>query len=302
MLDELLDEEPWRTLRLAALLAGAGADADRRVADLIGGPAARADHAVARHQRTCVDAGDRAVLGLGTSGDRRFDVAVAGEPRPELGATAWAIHEVSGTEGRAVGRRLLWRGEHPGTFPAVLSTAEEIGMSSTLRADHAALGPRGRIYSVQARARGGCRTVAVGWQLDRNVGPAATLETLGAGSAWPAAERLLDGLVGERGWAISSRGPWSISRVHRIGAEPETWLGTSAWARWPETARKRRGVARVTGELGGDAAFAEAVYHLVTAAAGGPDARRVGRAVELACNRAGASDAAFYLGLPEARR
>jgi hypothetical protein len=87
---------------------------------------------------------------------------------------------------------------------------------------------------------------------------------------------IIGSILGTRTSAL--RGPWSLA----VRADGERWrLGSSEWARCPEFQHKRRRLASVIAERGGDGRFTEAAYKLLEAEQGDGAPGRIGRAVEV---------------------
>jgi hypothetical protein len=242
--------EPIAPLVQAGLLAGLGAQA-AAVADELAGLAPGDPSA-----RTCVDDGGPLVLGVGAPGPRALHLEARAATTP--GAVYW--HGLRAAAGRPWRR---WRtvtfvGEPAGAWPEVLDWAHDAGREPALRAAHAALGGRARLFTVSDDPW--LDELWAGWRLDGSYPPSQALRDAGHGQAWPAAFGLLRRLVGP---ALSERShPWGLLLPLHQQAQ-RVRVATTVWSRVPEDATKHRRLAEAIDQLGGDGAFAEALYELL---------------------------------------
>jgi hypothetical protein len=264
---------PEELLRHAALLAGLGERARPAVDEIRAAMAGEADGG-----RTCIDAGSPLMIALLAPGGR--GLRVLARLAPPAGAVApWLrFHQLPD------GRLERWRsdaylGETAEAWQRALAAARLVaGGEERLRRYHAALGPRGRIYSVSWSLGSGPPRASVSWQLDRTSPPAEALAACGVGEAWPAAAEVFASLLGQ---PITPRmGPWSLLLPLEDDA-PRVRVGTTRWARSLEDEGKRRRLSTMFTRLGGDGRFAEALYKLVASSGPAGPATRIGRAVEL---------------------
>lgn len=267
-------------LRNAALLAGLGEQARQVVGEI---RAAKDEAGRDGAGRTCIDAGSPLMFALLAPGGRRLRVLARLSQASPPAVVPWLrFHQLPD------GRLERWRsdaylGETAEAWQRALAAARLVpGGEERLRRYHAALGPRGRIYSVSWSL--GCSLglgpprASVSWQLDRTRLPAEALAACGMAEAWPAAAEIFADLLGQ---SITSRvGPWSLLLPLEDDA-PRVRVGTTRWARSLEDEAKRRRLSTVFTRLGGDGCFAEALYKLVASSGPAGPATRIGRAVEL---------------------
>jgi len=236
-------------------------------------------------QRTCIDADSRVLLAIGAVGGRALRVHVRTDTTDHC--AVWAQRSADPT---AAATTRLFDGTDTTAYDAICAAAREAGLIDAFRVDHAVLGVAGRLFRLtEAPGR-----LLVGWHLDRHADPRRLLARLGLGDAVDPALAWLSALLG---WPGAGRsGPWSITRDLRDSRC--AWLGTTAWARQLEDDAKRRRLVEALTCLGGDGAYAEAVYKLVAASHGSTSRPRIGRAVEVALSPAAVTDAEVHLGLP----
>ena len=270
---------PEELLRNAALLAGLGEQARPVVDEIRAAQDAGCDGA----GRTCIDAGSPLMLALLAPGGRRLRVLARLFQASPPAVVPWLrFHQLPD------GRLERWRsdaylGETAEAWQRALAAARLVpGGEERLRHYHAALGPRGRIYSVSwslgDSLGSGPPRASVSWQLDRTRPPAEALAACGMGEAWPAAAEVFASLLGQ---PITPRmGPWSLLLPLEDGA-PRVRVGTTRWARSLEDEAKRRRLSTVFTRLGGDGRFAEALYKLIASSGPAGPVTRIGRAVEL---------------------
>jgi hypothetical protein len=241
-------------MHLAALLSGLGARAPGVLAEL--GTAPSAVHI----GRSCVDAGAGAVFAVRAPGPRALDIQVRRNGAPAEGVEHWdGVRADSGGE-LTRWSRTVWRGR--ATAPAEITAA-------------GALSWCGRVWSIE-RSEDGAQ-VTLSWQLDRHRQLPDVLALAKLPAYWPVAAAVLDRL---HGFPVSTTsGPWSIAlRLDDPGAPVR--IGTTRWAWSVDDTGKRARLADLISGLGGDRAFATALYDLLTRS-GTTGRLPVGRAVEV---------------------
>ncbi|MEE8585450.1 MAG: hypothetical protein V3T83_11415 [Acidobacteriota bacterium] len=262
---------PLRVLTQAALLAGLGVRARQAALESVSGAACAA-------ARTCIDGGGKLLLTLRAEKAARRGLGVL-TPLPQANSSRRSLW---GQRWLGPGpSRPAWRIEAFGAGPQAWRQALEASRRNRCQDQfsqlHAQLGPLGSIRFV-ARSEQEARCW-VAWQLDRNASAAEALDRCGAGQLWDRAAETFGQLLGRSPRPCSRS--WSIAAW--LGQGPlRLRLGTSLWGLQPEDARKRSRMRQAVAQMGGDAAFAEAVYKLIRAARS-PDAHRscLGRAAEL---------------------
>jgi len=250
-------------VRLAALLAGLGAQAAGMAAELAWPAGAEPGRDASQ---SCVDAGAGVMLAVRAPGSRRFDAQVRRRAAAGPDGAEWWEGLAAGPDGvRRRWSRALWPGRTGG--PAVADDRLSAVLSSS-----------GRVWSVERDEAG--RTSAVSWQLHRHAAVEDVLDRAGIGGCWAPAAAAFDRL---HGFPVSATaGPWSVSRRHDgPGPAPLIRLGTTRWAWSLDDAGKRRRLADWISAFGGDGAYAAALYDLLVGARDGARPLPVGRAVEI---------------------
>jgi hypothetical protein len=79
---------------------------------------------------------------------------------------------------------------------------------------------------------------------------------------------------------------------------PRVRIGTTCWARTIEDVDKRRRLAALVHQLGGDARFAEGIYKLIESSGPHHLGSRIGRAVEIELVEDQLEEMEFYLCVP----
>jgi hypothetical protein len=276
------------TLRLAALLAGLGERATEAADRAAAGLAATAP------DRSCIDGGNRLILSLLAPGRRGLRVQARQPDRPgEPGVLRWsAIHQHPGAAAERWSTS-VYLGEPAGAWRDARDAARRAGGEDRLGRFHATLGPNGRICTVTRSTDQGPGRAWVAWQLDRGVPPAVALAACGLQAAWQAVAEPLGWLLGLP--AARSLGPWSLG-VALHGDPGQVRVGTTAWARTPEDAAKRRRMVELVDRLGGDRRHAEALYKLLGLT--GRGGARIGRAVEAEVAGGRLASVQLHLGVP----
>src|SRR5439155_7142493 len=110
-----------------------------------------------------------------------------------------------------------------------LQFAQTVGGEQRLHQLHAALGPRGRIFTLSAPLHNADAAHSwISWQLDRHCSPADALAACGAHTAWGSASPLFQRILGR---SITPQvGPWSIAWT-LDEHNPNMRIVTTAWAR-----------------------------------------------------------------------
>lgn len=284
---------PAELVRCAALFAGLGRRAEAITREILAAMSAGED--LPGDELTCFDAGSRLVLSVIAPGGRGLRATVRSQATSTEGGSAWIrIHEAP------QGLSSRWRGalfarEGIAAFRAAEAAALHVGAESAFRRCHAALGPRGRIHSVERRTDAGAGALpqaTIGWVLEATSSPIQALDACGVEDGWARAAPLLRELFG---YPPSPRaGPWSVLCTFG-GGEPRVHLGTTAWARVLDDAPKRRRLAALASRLGGDGGFAEGLYKLVSSAHPNASGARIGRAVEVELSTRDAPTVELYL-------
>lgn len=278
----------------AALLSGLGARARGVLAPPVRTPADDPDGHPDGHPalRSCIDAGSDTILSVRAPGGRGLRIirrAPAGAT--ESGAQRW-LHEHH-ADGGATER---WRttafgARSPEAWGLALESAGAHGVDDRLRRLHGGIGCHGRLLKVALR-QGGNPEVWVSWQLDRRESVEAALRSVGLPDDVSTAHAVVERLVGR---PLTSRSrPWSLS-ISLTDPTPRVRLGTTIWARLPDSSAKGRRLAAEVAAFGGDGRYAEALYKLLSADARGAS---VGRAVEVECRDGVPSTLEAYLALP----
>jgi hypothetical protein len=276
-------------LQCVALLAGLGGRAQAIVGELAG----MAGSVACAEGRTCIDAGSQLMFSLLARGGRNLRVLTR-TGASVGGVTPWLrVHQGASRRVERIHAE-TYVGEPAAAWQRAIAAAQLVGGEDRLRRDQATLGPRGRIYSVAWSLDQGAPYAAVSWQLDRAAAPGDMLAACGVGAAWPVASELFKQLLGH---PLLARGPWSIQRMLHTDA-PRVRIGTTCWARTIEDVGKRRRLAALVYQLGGDARFAEGIYKLIESSGPHHLGSRIGRAVEIELVEDQLVEMEFYLCVP----
>ncbi|MEL6940314.1 MAG: hypothetical protein AAFO84_14090 [Cyanobacteria bacterium J06598_1] len=283
----------------AGLLAGLGPRADllASTAGLINAPEKAS---ITGRQKSCISAGNSLILSLRAPGSRCLRIA------QQIEDTQRWIHTHYSPSPALNNRPERWLTEFFLAKPPVSNAASPNGLSSstipsdtgpnsyapwakalsfarTLNAEtraqqyHKKLGCRSHLLSFSQRLDsnpGGWIT----WRLNKHYSPAAALADCEASWAWPVAAQHFQTLLGR---SISKYcRPWSLA-VNISDSQPRFRLGTTVWARQPESTEKHRRLADTVEQMGGDSRFSEALYKLIAAPHPAGITSRIGRAAEI---------------------
>ncbi|MEL6453107.1 MAG: hypothetical protein AAFQ40_00135 [Cyanobacteria bacterium J06623_5] len=301
MTTALMEKSPEKLLFQAGLLAGLGSQLGmRKPTDEIADLTTDMLKTLADNQpKSCISAGNSLILSLRAPGTRSLRIA------QQIGETQRWIHtnyahnnshshnlERWLTEfflAKAISSGDMSSGNTP--WPKTLNVARTLNAETKVQHYHRKLGARGRLLSLSQRlnaAPGGWVT----WQLDKHYSPAAALADCDADWAWPMAAQHFQQLLGR---AVSKYcRPWSLA-IDLLDPQPRFRLGTTVWARQPESTEKHRRLAAVVAQMGGDSRFAEALYKLIAAEHPAGITRRIGRAVEIEFYEGQAVGMEFFL-------
>lgn len=250
----------------AGLLAGMGAAARGAARAAL----APVEAAGAATSRTCIDAGDPLLFSVAAPGGRALRVAVRQAQAVGDGMRHWRrfVYSAGAPERppQAVDT-ILVEGEPAAAWQTARDWLGPAATAPQLAPARALLGGRGRIYLVARPARlsapGDGSPGWIAWHLDHRAAPAEALAALGLAGVWPQVRHWYGKLLGA---PVSERArPWSIG-VSLGDGPPRLRVGTTHWARQPESPAKSGRLGRVVGELGGDGRYAEALYKLVAGA------------------------------------
>lgn len=228
-------------------------------------------------QKSCIAASNSLLLSIVAPGDRSLRIArrIPGthrwyrtDFRPGAASTAAPTSWL--TEFFFDQTSLPWQ--------TALTLAQSLHAEPQLRHYHSLLGANGRLLSCSHRADAEQSGGWVTWQLDRHCPPSEALAACGAEGTWAIAAQHFQTLLG-RSVSRYCR-PWSLA-FELSSHQPRFRLGTTVWARQPESPDKHHRLAATVEQLGGDRCFAEALYKLVAAAQPIGLAHRVGRAAEI---------------------
>lgn len=261
----------------AGLLAGLGPKADflASTAGLINAPAGTS---IKGQQRSCISAGNSLILSLIAPGSRGLRIAQQIEdtqrwihthysPKPALNnhPERWltefflAKPPVSNASPPSVlSSGTISLGPGPNShapWAKALNFARTLNAETRAQQYHTKLGCRSHLLSFSQRLDsypGGWIT----WRLNKHYSPAAALADCEASWAWPIAAQHFQTLLGR---SISKYcRPWSLA-VDLSDSQPRFRLGTTVWARQPESTGKHRRLAATVEHMGGDSQFAEAL-------------------------------------------
>lgn len=243
--------------------------------------------------RTCIDAGSSLLLSVAAPGGRSLR-AVSRLGLPSKDIVIWQRFHKRAGEPVERWRSESYLGEPADTWGRVESAARRVGGLERLRQAHSVLGPRGRIYNL-SYGLGERLKATVSWQLDRFFRLDEALEQLGFKGAWGQAAGIWEDLLG---FPASLRtGPWSVLiPLHDPG--PRLRIGSTNWARRAEDVEKRRRLAALVEQLGGDGRYAEALYKLIEGAGRAGRRPAIGRAAEVEILGDQIVGAEFFLCVP----
>ena len=277
-------------LRNIGLLAGLGRQVESLTEQF-----ACLEYSAEKQGRTCIDGGSHMMFALLAPGDRSSLRLLNRTESATDSIMSWIRHYIQSGNKPECWQTDVLLGEPQDAWARAHTLAKRVNALSRFQADHALLGPCGRICSL-SWSLGDPTQAEISWQLDRSAPLERLLAELGLPEAWTQTRHIFETLLN---FPVTTRsGPWSILRRLNVDGESVLRLGSSNWARSIEDDGKRRRLTKLIKHLGGDSRFAEALYKLLNAHQQGQRIQRVGRALELEWHNGQLTAAEFFLSVP----